>query len=123
MQQRPHFAVSSADTQCRGTETSEVSFKLPSRENSPNLLFSNSITVTDIQSTLHITELHELMEMICRSDGGTVCSIDWYSLCHPGFQMVQLAFKDTNTTIKGTRYTRTPTAGFYDYNEKQEIVW
>lgn len=79
--------------------------------------------MTDTQSTVLITVLHELIEIICRSDGGTVCSIDWYSLCHHGFQMLQLAFKNTNKTIKGTRYTRTTMAGFHDYNEKREILW
>lgn len=38
------------------------------------------------------------------------------------FQMLQLAFKNTNKTIKGTRNTRTPMIGFYDYNGKQEIL-
>lgn len=72
---------------------------------------------------LHITVLYELMEIICRSNGGTIGSIDWYSLCHHGFPMLQLTFKNTNKIIKGAKYTRTTMAGFYDYNENQEILW
>lgn len=74
--------------------------------------------MADTESMLFITVLHELMEIICRNDGGTVCSIDWYSLRHHGFQMLQLAFKNTNKAIKGTRHTRTTMAGFHYYNEK-----